>query len=245
MNSNFKYLHCLVYTCGLLVMVSLIFAQVPSGMEYQTLSDSNKEVPVFRSLVKSAVIPGWGELSMGNKSGYLFLASEVLLWSSRFYFLEEVKLREEESYVYALQNAELRPGKYDKEFMELLTRYNSSGFDPGGYNEMVLIRAQTLYPNDATAQNQYILENAILDQSLFWSWGAREERRQYSIMRKNADHNRDYAKAVLGVIVANHVISAINAVRITAIRNRESRIKVGFDFDRRYNALVFNTEVRF
>ncbi|MBW6515887.1 MAG: hypothetical protein K0B81_04625 [Candidatus Cloacimonetes bacterium] len=245
MNSSFKLCGLL---CAIVVyagQISFCFAQIPASMEYDQIEISSSEKSVFQSFLKSAVVPGWGELSLGNKSGYVFLASELLLWSGRLYFLEEVKLREEEAYVYAMKYAGLQPGKYSNDYFDLLSRYNSSGFETGGYNEMVLIRAQTLYPDDTEAQNQYILDNAILDQSLYWDWETRENRRQYSIMRKNADHNRDYAKAVIGVIVANHVISAINAVRVTSNINRRNRIQVGLDFDRKDMIPLIKASYRF
>ena len=245
MNLNSKMYKNLLLTSCLIFFVSLLFPQISTDFTYQEASTASNEIPIMKSFLKSAIIPGWGELSVGNKSGYFFLASEILMWGSRLYFLEEVNLREEESYLYALQHGGLQPGKHDRAYLELLTRYNSSGFEPGGYNEMILKRAQSLYPNDQEAQNQYLLNNAILDESLFWSWDSREDRRQYSIMRKNADHNRDYAKTVIGVIVANHVISAINAARVTSIKNRRSRIQFGFDYDRKHLAPIVRAEISF
>ncbi len=239
MNSSFKIIVSLILLSS--VSISLIAADsYNESFAAQTGSDLPQEPTVtasqpsvFPTIMKSAIIPGWGELSMGNSSGYIFLLSEILLWSGRYYFLEEVKLREEESYVYALQYAGLQSGDYDAEFLHLLTKYNSSGFEAGGYNEMILQRARSLYPDDPAAQNQYIHDNAILDESLFWSWETREDRRLYSIMRKNADHNRDYAKAVVGVIVANHIVSVINSARIATAQRREQRLQIGFDYDHR------------
>jgi hypothetical protein len=198
----------------------------------------------FPGFLKSALIPGWGELSMSNKSGYAFLAMELLLWSSHFFFLSEVKLREEEAYIYALQNAGINPGNRDEEYLVLLGKYNSSGFEPGGYNEMVYRRAKSLF-SDPYEQDQYIAENAISEESLFWNWESREHRRDYSIMRKNADHNRDYAKAVVGAIVANHLISMINSVRIGVTRRRAERVNFGVKFDRERETPLLQTEISF
>ena len=51
-----------------------------------------KEISVRKSLFKSLILPGWGELSAGNKSGYGFIATEVALWSIKFYFANEQDL---------------------------------------------------------------------------------------------------------------------------------------------------------
>jgi len=251
MNSSFK----IVVSVILLSLVSMYMLAADSFSESlaaQTESElleesglTDSQPAVFPSILKSALIPGWGELSMRNNSGYIFLLSEILLWSGRFYFLEEVKLREEESYMYALQYGGLQPGQYDDDFLYLLTKYNSSSFEAGGYNEMILQRARSLFPDDPAAQNQYIQDNAILDEALFWSWETREDRRQYSIMRKNADHNRDYAKAVIGVIVANHIVSVINSARIAAAQRREHRLQIGFDYDHKSLTPLLKAEYNF
>lgn len=241
MNSIFKVL---LFTLILIVFNPLAISADPLldvDFSNETEDKGSSPFPVF---LKSAVLPGWGELSMENKSGYLFLGLEVLLWCSRYYFREEVRLREEESYIYALQNAGLNPGKYDRDFLYLLTRYNSSGFEPGGYNEMVLQRAKAL-SDDPVEQQQYIQENAIFDENLFWSWESREHRRLYSIMRKNADHNRDYVKAVVGILIANRITSAINSVRIHSLRRHQERIKLSVDFDKTMRTPLLHAEFQF
>lgn len=181
------------------------------------------------SFLRSAIVPGWGEMTNESKAGYFFLGVELILWGSRFYFQEQVNLYEKDAYMFALQNAALKPGDYEDEFMRKMSRYTSSGFGAGGYNEHVLRQAQNNYPDDPEKQNSYIMENAILDDDLAWDWGDRETRRSYGIKLKNADHNRDYVKFVTGAIVANHIISAINSTRIANRIRRSVNVELSFD----------------
>lgn len=189
---------------------------------------NEEQINPLNSFLKSALIPGWGEISMGSNAGYVFFTLEFILWAGRLYFQEEVNLHEQEAYLYALQHANIKPADYDDDYLHKLTRYNSSGFGPGGYNEYIFKQAHNLYPEDEDLRNDYILNNAILDEELFWSWEDRDKRRIYSIKRKNADHSRDYVKFVTGTIVANHLISAINSLRIS---NQLNRQRVEFSID--------------
>jgi hypothetical protein len=242
MNSNFKLL-IIVLIISYLILPGIASASEKISFDEQFGYDhiQSRSNPML-SFAKSAIIPGWGEIGQGSNSGYAFLAAEFLLWAGRFYFAEEVNLREREAYVYALQNAGLQPGNYSDEHLYILTRYNHSGFGAGGYNEFIYRQAQAMDPDE---REQYILDNAIFDDSLSWSWGSREQRRQYSIMRKNADHNRDYIKGVTGVIVANHIISAINAARITARNNRLQQLHFSIDYDHKRSLPLVNAEYRF
>ena len=241
MSLNSKYIISILLSVVFLLSLPLD-AKNETGFEdqFQMVVSSN---PLL-SFSKSALVPGWGELSQSSSSGYAFLTLEILLWAGRFYFVEEVNLREKEAYNFAVSFAGLRPGNYSKEFLHLLTRYNHSGFGPGGYNENVVRQAQSLF-DDPTEQNVYIVNNAIMDDGLSWSWDSRDMRRRYSIMRKNADHNRDYVKAVTGVIVANHIISAINAARLTSRNNRLNQLSFNFKFDQKAINPILNAEFRF
>ncbi len=218
-----------IYVCGLSSQADVRLDNDLSLRKLTTDIQNSPSTQPQHAFIKSAIIPGWGEISSGSNAGYVFLGVELLLWGSRFYFGDQVDLHEKDAYMFALQNAGLKPGDYEAVFMQRISRYNSSGFDPGGYNEHILRRAQNLYPDDQVAQNQYILENAILDDDLAWNWGSRDQRRRYSIKLKNADHNRDYIKFVTGAIVANHIISAINSFRIANRIRSDLNLELGLD----------------
>ncbi len=238
MSLNFKIaLLLLLFFSGVLVAEEGLFS---AGRE--DIDSSKANASVLLNAFKSLLIPGWGELSVGSPGGYAFLGADIMLWASRFYCGEEVKLHEKDALNYAFQYAGVNAGKHSDDYLYLLGRYNSSGFEPGGYNETIVKRANNLYPNDSAARNQYINDNAIFDDNLYWEWESREARRQYSIKRKNADHNRDYIKAITGIIVANRIISVFNAVRAT---RKSNRIEVELNFEPNEKTTMMNIEYKF
>ncbi|MCD4828559.1 MAG: hypothetical protein K8R90_03905 [Candidatus Cloacimonetes bacterium] len=174
-------------------------------------------------LLRSLVIPGWGELSMGDPSGYVFLTTEVMLWAGRYYFTNESDITESAAHDFAVQWSGIRPGNYDEDYWLDLVRYDSSGYDAGGYNESVLRDALSRYPDDPEAQQAYIDEHAYSDMYA-WDWVDREHRARFSSMRSDASQYSDYAKTVTGIIVANHLLSVLNTLR--SARSRQ-RLEVG------------------
>ena len=183
------------------------------------------EQPFLRAL-RSAAVPGWGEPSMGNKTGYVFLATEVALWSSMFYFRSESDLMIRKSHQHAFNNANLRSsGNIDDHTWFLMSRFNSSGFDVGGYNHSILIQAMDLYPHNADRRDEYIRAHMLDDNEIYWNWETRENRRVYQHMIRDSGHFDDYAKVVGGVIILNHVVSFLNTLRVA---NRANRREIDF-----------------
>ena len=137
-----------------------------------------------KDFLKSMLLPGLGEVTSGHKSGYVSIASEVLIWSSRWYIYNEQDLKDEQSYVLALKSAHInRDIKFNEDYISKLKNYMSSGFEPGGYNEEILHKAIILYPNDKEKQDEYLNQNMIPD-NLSWQWDSKEDKHDFGIMRK-------------------------------------------------------------
>lgn len=199
------------------LVIALLLLFVATGLFAQA--------PMMRAL-RSAVVPGWGELSMGNKSGYVFLAAEVALWSSMFYFRNESDLLIRKSHQHAFNNANLRSSaNIDDHIWFLMSRHNSSGFDVGGYNYSILMQAMEDFPYNPDQRDEFIRENMLDDNVIYWNWETRENRRLYQHMIRDSGHFDDYAKAVSGVIIANHVISFLNTLRVA---NRANTRDINF-----------------
>lgn len=213
MNTAFK---------GILVvlLLSVIVTALPAQERIKPIS----------VLARSLVLPGWGEVYMGDNRGYVFMAAEVLLWASYFYCLEESDLNETASYEYALEYAHIQPGDYDEEYFLHLQKYNSSGFESGGYNENIRRLAITLYPDDPDAQQAYI-ENNMYGSGEAWHWDSRQSRSYFTQLRNDVVHFNDYATTVTGVIVVNHIISGLNALLKARSHNRNLDFSMGFGRD--------------
>ena len=207
MNINFKLVL-------LILMLMLIF----------TANAQNTKL----ALLKSAILPGWGELSNNHKSGYIFLSTEVAFWLSRYYFLNESDLYEQSSYEYAIKHAHIESSlDFDDVFYDNLKRYLSSGYDAGGYNANIVFEAKNTYPHDVQAQQDYILENSY-DESHYWYWDSKDHRDDYKILRKRITEYKDYAKAMTGFIIVNHIVSAFNSTRISS-KLKHINVNVGLN----------------
>ena len=203
-----------------LIIFSTLFCQENISRKY-----------FFRSLL----IPGWGELSQKNYSGYIFLTSELLLWFSRYYYLEEAELKDKASFNYAVKFANIDPNQdYSNEYFLHLKKYDSSGYETGGYNAHIVELAKNLYPDDLEAQTEYINANAYSDE-YFWLWEDDVKQHEYAILRKRIIQYNDYAKTIVGAILANHLISAINSLRINS---KLKRLRAGIEFNSNMNPII-------
>jgi len=189
--------------------------------------------PVLKAFLKSAILPGWGELSNGSSVGYVFLASEASLWGMRFYFANEAIINEDAAFDYAVRYGKIdSKGTYDENYYQHLSKFNSSD-EPGGFNEDVRRTALSRYPNDSDKQQEYIDSNIYSDE-FAWKWDNREQRSDYTKLRNDFSHNNDYAKTMVGVMVVNHLISGINSARIAAKKNKPAlSFNVGLNRDKK------------
>ncbi len=177
------------------------------------------------AFLKSAILPGWGELSMGNRSGYVFLGLEVLAWSSKLYCEEEEILTERKAFNHAVKYAHIDSGMdYEDQYYYHLSKYSSSGFEPGGYNAYIVEQSES------QPDPQQYLEDNLYSDEYYWNWDSTEDRITYGKKRKDATSFSDYAKAITGTIVVNHLISAINSFRI-AKKMRRMDISFYLDLD--------------
>ncbi len=179
------------------------------------------------SFLKSAILPGWGELSQNHKSAYLFFSTEASLILSYKYYDIQSDNKTNESLLFAYKKAHVPFPLKDDELRLMIGKFRSSGYNAGGYNESIVKDAVSLYPDDLTAQTNYIKANALPDE-VYWSWDTTNDQTKYRLMRKDSDELKDMAKVLSGAIIVNHIISAFNAARVT--RNTPD-IKVGFNGD--------------
>lgn len=187
-------------------------------------------------MLKSLAVPGLSQVTNGKDYGYAMMASEVGIISSMVYFNNEEKLKIREAYEYALKYAHLNPGKYSDQYYRTLSRYNSSGYDAGGYNNEVRETAIRLHPGDPAAQQQYIDANAIPDEQA-WNWDSTQNRGSYSKIRIKSQDMRDYGSIAVGVLILNHLVSGVDVLRFFT---EKARSQVYFDYQNHQPMLMLN-----
>ncbi len=186
--------------------------------------------------LQSLLVPGLSQVRSGRNYGYAMMASEVGIISTMFYLSTERQLKTQEYYEYALKFAHIEPGTYSDQYYRDLSRFNSSGFEAGGYNAMIRQQAIQLYPNDPIQQQLYIDENIYPD-DYAWNWDSVEHRGAYSKIRIKTQDLRDYGTLAVGVLIVNHLISGVDVLRS---HSETKRSQVWLDIKDRHPMLMLN-----
>jgi hypothetical protein len=200
--------------CALALTIALSLAAKSKGFE----------------MLKSLAVPGLSQVTNGRAYGYAMMASEVGIISSMMYFNNEEKLKAREAYEFALKFAHINMGKYSDQYFRTLSRYDSSGFEAGGYNYEVLETARQIYPHDPEAQQQYVDANAIPDDQA-WNWDSTETRGKYSKIRIKSQDMRDYGSIAVGVLILNHLVSGVDVLRFFT-ESARSQVYIDYDGDK-------------
>ncbi|MGK9476539.1 hypothetical protein [Melioribacter sp. OK-6-Me] len=214
----------------LLLMFSSIIAGQPSGSlleikyseSYQSMETKKYSLvadEVFQSkksaglaILYSLILPGMGELYAGDySSGIYFTAADAALWMVYSGYSIYGKWKEDDYKAFAISNGGISTeGKDD-------TYYASIGIymNIDDYN-----RIQELNRNFAYAYN--------ID-THYWKWNNNEDRRKYRELWKSSEQAYNNLRFAVGALILNRIISAINAVRLVAIHNRNLNKSLSWD----------------
>lgn len=162
-------------------------------------------------LLRSLTIPGWGQATLGGHetSAKIFLLTEAGIWTSFAAFRVQEAMRQD-SY---LKTAQLFAGidldGHDDEFRRIVGVYPSSD----DYNLYVVRRdAANLYYDDPALYDQYIAEHELKGKDT-WRWSGQASFDQYTEERKLTRKAALRANAMLGLAIANRLVSALFAAR--------------------------------
>ena len=196
-------------------------------------------LPEWVPPIASAVVPGSGQLLQGQSRGAIYLALEGLLLA-QFLSYQADGRREGERYrdlAFEVARAPFEPTVRDTvfEYFEQMGRYVESGpfdADPGPgfapptddrtYNGNIwLLARQTFFlnpdslPEVESEEYQRALEfyrSRAIGEGFLWSWrnaGLEQDLYRQSIRRSDEGFRR--ATQRLGLLLANHLISAVDA----------------------------------
>jgi len=173
---------------------------------------------VTKAFFLSLLLPGTGEAYVGE-TGYtkVFMSIELAGWGLFIANRINVNKREEDYKNYAAEHAGLSSQD----------RTDQYWIDIGKYDDIYLFNEQrrrdrdieALYPESRNYQ---------------WQWDNHANRLYYDgyrIETRQIDENKIY---IVGGIILNHVVSAINALRVARTHNREIE-ELGWRFDFDYN----------
>jgi len=182
----------------------------------------NSEVPMskkdsyrFDSFIKSFALPGWGEYDLGNRNeAVFFLSTEIALIAASvsLYFYSDAK---EDDF---------------KDFAERHAGINSAN----GKDELYWINIGNYdnideYNEQKVRNRQY--GSRYLDESDYWNWDSTRNKKRFDDIRIMSSTAETMSLYAVGLIAANHLLSAINAsfeaskkfdTKVSAIYNDEN-----------------------
>lgn len=258
------------------VLVTLILCVSLAGAGRAAAQQTDVDMtPGPRAVLASAVVPGSGQLLRGQRRAWLYLAAEALSWYLHVDRRRDGNRLRGAYRDLAWDVARLKDGpRVDESFgyYEHLSRWTSSGAfdtdpsrpgiqpeeDVGTYNGAVWARARALFfgdvPDEVRSDDPAWDEALALYRSeaygpgYLWDWGGApdEQTRFANLIRRSDDHLQE-ATTMLGLIVANHVLSAADAfvshrLERASGHRMSTRLSVGAV---RYDPDGFTPDVRF
>jgi hypothetical protein len=154
------------------------------------------------AILYSLLLPGMGELyADGYDSGKYFTIAEGVLWGTYIGMSVYAGNQEDNYKAYATSNASINTnGKNDDYFatigqFENIEEYNDQKAFERNFNQM--------YDTEA----------------FFWKWQSTEDRRTYRSMWSSSEQTNNDLRFVVGAMLLNRVVSAINAARLVGAYN--------------------------
>ena len=145
---------------------------------------------------RSLLIPGWGQRYAMGEGGWFF-AAELFFWGGYFGFERLGDIRRVQYRAYAAEKAGARPAGKRGEY-----------FDDLGFYQSRLEHNQVSRYEDGPNAKVY-----PLDRDSFWEWAGDTSRERYRSLRNSSITAGRQAVFMTGLLVVNHLVSAVHAAR--------------------------------
>ena len=185
-----------------------------------------------RAFFSSLLLPGTGEAYIGEKTqSKIFLGIEIVAWGLVIANVINVNMRQDDYKNFAVQHASvIRNGKSDQFWIDI-----------GKFDTVFEYNEQRIRERDI---------DALYPENRFWSWNwdNTDNRFFYDAKRietREIEQNRLYFFAAIAL---NHVISAINALRLANSYNRkldELSLKFNIDYNPMYQQVSLSLQKSF
>ncbi|MEA1987215.1 MAG: hypothetical protein U9N76_06980 [Candidatus Marinimicrobia bacterium] len=156
-----------------------------------------------KSVLKSVVLPGWGEMSYNKNRSKLFFISELTIWASYFTFNKYHDIQDNDMKNYA----EVHSGADD------FSDVSQYWVDLGSFYS---------YENFKERMLELRTPEKIWDEKYAWDWDSNENANKYRNMRIDRDMSLLRAKFSIGGLVLNRIISAIDVIYLSNNSNKVS-----------------------
>ena len=160
--------------------------------------------PTIHPIVKSLLVPGWGEASLGyQKSSRFFIHSETILMVSCLSAYKIGSMKQNKYIAFANEHAGARNISDHRYWVDI-----------GNYNSNQAFDEEHLRMRDGK-EGQW--------SSYPWFWeGGDSYRNRFEKMRIDSDKLFLTGKFIIGGIILNHIVSGINTLYLTRMSNNKS-----------------------
>ena len=188
------------------IVTAITLTQVLYTQQLGPTVDQQK--PFFSPVVKSLVLPGWGEYSLDNQiRGRIFVLSETVLLLAILGSYSVAQRQETEYKAYAAEHAGIDPIGKDRQFW----------VDIGNYSSLFTFNEEHLRWRDFNA----LYED---NDTWAWAWDSSNNRERFENTRIASDSWRLRGSFLIGGVVLNHIVSAIDALYLSKISNIQETV---------------------
>ena len=188
------------------IVTAIVLTQVLYTQQLVPPVDQQK--PLFSPVVKSLVLPGWGEYSLDNQiRGRIFVLSETVLLLAILGSYSVAQRQETEYKAYAAEHAGIDPIGKNRQFW----------VDIGNYSSLFTFNEEHLRWRDFNA----LYED---NDTWAWAWDSSNNRERFENTRISSDSWRLRGSFLIGGVVLNHIVSAIDALYLSKISNIQETV---------------------
>jgi len=166
-----------------------------------------------KAFLLSFLIPGLGEYYAGSeKMAKIFLGTEIALWTTYAGLRVYGSWREKDYKNFAITHAHINPKGKEHDYFVNIEHFD----DIETYNQTKLKQrdVDALYPEN---------------EEYTWKWDSKKNRLKYEQIRMSSDRSFSNSVLIIGVVVLNHIVSGIDAMRIAIKADKKpSDLKAGF-----------------
>jgi len=174
---------------------------------------SNEKKSVGLGIVYSLLLPGMGELyADAYNTGKYFTIADGVLWGTLIGMSAYSSIQEDNYKSYAATRAGVIHNNKDEDYYAIIGDYTSVY----SYNDQKALERN--------------FDEMYDEESNFWKWNSTDERRTYRDMWNSSETASNNIQFVVGGLILNRIISAINAARLVSSYNNRLEEEVSWNF---------------
>jgi len=176
------------------------------------LQDTPQKKKPILGILYSLLIPGMGELyAESYSSGKYFTIAEGVLWGAFIGINTYGSWQKDRYKSFAASNGGVNIDGKNDDYFATISEYEN-----------------IIQYNDEKAL-EHSFDEMLNDQRYYWNW-ENNDRRTYRGMWVSSEHAFNNVRFIVGALIVNRIVSAINAVRLVAAYNKRQSQEVGWNF---------------